>query len=295
MDIVHHALIGGAVCLTATAHGHELAGIAFLAASVFPDLDVFFMLLGKRFYLTHHQSVTHSLILAPLYGLLIAAVLAALLGWETLGPLFLGAWAGLAVHILLDWSNTFRISLLLPLRSNRYSLDAVFFVDSVAWTLTALFYLFYLLDGPQSYWFLYPLLFAGYFGLKWRLHHHIVKRLKPIHAIPSSLNPFEFFILEEDGQAFTGYLYNALTRAKRRKRTYPAAPAKSRQLASQSQVFNDMRHILRALHITDVAVDDNGTTITAEDIAVRNFGGRFGRTVVRFDKEDRLVDESANI
>jgi hypothetical protein len=40
MDTVHHALIGGAGFLVAATHQQELAGAAFLAGSVFPDLDV---------------------------------------------------------------------------------------------------------------------------------------------------------------------------------------------------------------------------------------------------------------
>ena len=62
MDIVHHAFIGGAGFVALGAQQQELAGLGFLAGSVFPDLDVVLMAGGKRFYLKHHQGPTHSLL-----------------------------------------------------------------------------------------------------------------------------------------------------------------------------------------------------------------------------------------
>ena len=49
MDVAHHAAIGTAGMLTFQAAGEDAAGVAFVAASVIPDLDVAFMVLGKRF------------------------------------------------------------------------------------------------------------------------------------------------------------------------------------------------------------------------------------------------------
>jgi hypothetical protein len=44
-----------------------------------------------------------------------------------------------------------------------------------------------------------------------------------------------------------------------------------------------------------VSEDAEGTTIEARDLGVRNFGGRFGRAVLRFDPEGRLINEAADI
>jgi inner membrane protein len=295
MDVVHHAFIGGAGFLTASAFGHELAGFSFLAASVFPDLDVLFMLFGKRFYLKHHQSITHSLLLAPIYAALLGAGLAygfdVSFGWA----LFSGSLAGLVFHIVLDWSNTFRISLFLPATFKRYSLDAVFFIDGVAWGFTGLFYLLYGYFRIEPVLYLYPLLFFGYLTAKFFLHRHVVEDLKPLYAIPSSLNPFEFYVLENSGDNLVGYLYNAFRKTIRKKRRYPPVPEEYIDMASRSPVFRDMHHILRELHITDVSRNEAGTMIQARDIAVRNFRGRFGRTELEFDKDGRLVHEVANI
>ena len=66
-------------------------------------------------------------------------------------------------------------------------------------------------------------------------------------------------------------------------------------LAARSRVFADMQGICRALTIVEVEQDESGTTLHAADIAVRNFGGRFGRTTMKFDNNGELISEVANI
>jgi len=56
-----------------------------------------------------------------------------------------------------------------------------------------------------------------------------------------------------------------------------------------------MRGIARAFHVTQVETGASGTTLVAQDLGVRNFGGKFGKTVLRFDSERRLVHEMAHI
>jgi membrane-bound metal-dependent hydrolase YbcI (DUF457 family) len=295
MDIVHHTLIGGSGYLIASAFDQHLAGAAFLMGSVFPDLDVFFMIFGKRFYLRNHQGITHSLLLAPFYALLICLPLLYLPGvsWDWL--LFGLALSGLVLHVSLDWFNTFKIALLSPFVSNRYSMDAVFFVDGIALLLTGLFYGFYGYFGIDFVAYVYPMLFLGYFLFKLWLHDKVVGQLKPLFVIPSSLNPFEFYILVRDDGGLSGYVYNALGKTKKDELSYPSISKKYTKLAEQSQVFRDMQHITRAFYITKVVETDDGIVIYAGDLAVRNYGGKFAKTILKFDRHDRLVSEMANI
>ena len=127
MDIVHHTLIGGVGFIAGIGGGNELAGAAFLAGSVLPDLDVFLMIFGKRFYLRNHQGPTHSLILSPIFASLIAVPLLYLSEFNF--TIAAAALFGLWVHIFLDWINTFGISLFWPVTPKRFSLNAVFFID----------------------------------------------------------------------------------------------------------------------------------------------------------------------
>ena len=295
MDIVHHSLIGGAGMLLAVAQDQPLLGFAFVAGSVFPDLDVIFMALGKRFYLKHHQAITHSIILAPLYALLLSTALLMPLGdWWQL-DIYLSALAGLSIHILLDWFNTYRIALLSPFIKKRYSLDAVFFIDSVALALTAVFYILYALNELDVAIWLYSMGFVVYFLLKLTYQRKVRSRLNALFVIPSSLNPFEFYVLAEDAQGLLGYVYNGLTGNRKKQIRYAAVDEDIKALAEKSRVYQDMKGITRAFYITDVDKNENGVCIQVNDIAVRNFGGKFARTTLEFDNNGKLIRELANI
>ncbi len=298
MDNVHHALIVGAGFAAAAHLDAPLAGAAFVAGSVFPDLDVLLMAFGKRFYLRHHQGISHSLPLSPLYALLIAAPLWALesLGNDSAVWIFLAALAGLWLHTGLDLLNTFRIALFSPFSAKRYSLDALFFIDAPALLLTAAFYTGYYGFDIEAALLLYPLLFASYLMGRLWLRRSLGRRLTAEAIIPTSFNPLAFYTLNgrEDGGA-NSVLYNAASGAQSRPRDYPPVMPEQQAMAEASEVFRDMRGITRALRIVEVAASGDGTTLVAEDTAVRNFGGRFGRTRLRFDNNGRLVDEVADI
>lgn len=294
MDIVHHALIGVAGFQSAANEELFPLGAAFLLGSIFPDLDVAFMALGKRFYLKNHQALTHSLPLSPLYALLLAAPLFLLEGfsWSLIVAALLGLW----LHIALDWSNTFRLAPFAPFSYRRYSLDAIFFIDSVALSFTAGFYLLYNTVAAEP-WVsaLYGGAFLSYVLLKLGLQRRVKTRQQALIAIPSSLNPFSFYLLSEEADGYYSRHFNALTGRSSQPLHVKKAEPEIMALAAKSQVFADMQRICRALHIVEVERSDAGITLHAADIAVRNYGGRFGRTVMKFDNNGELVSEVANI
>jgi len=295
MDIVHHMGIGGVGFVTLAAQGQELAALGFLVGSVLPDLDVVFMAAGKRFYLKHHQGPTHSLPLAPFYAAAPAALLALQIGWSW--ALFLGLCAGLVIHVLLDVLNTFGIQLFWPFTKRRFCLDAVFFVDTIAWTLTAGFFAIVAADlvSPGIAAIGYATLFSIYGLAKLALQRRVKARLNIDFAIPSAWNPFDFFLLTRREGRLETSTYNALTGRVSRIRVISAFSPEIIRLARKSPIFRDMESILRGLNITCVAENDEGTTVVAQDLAIRNFGGKFGRTELRFDPEGRLRHEMAHI
>jgi len=295
MDIVHHAVIGGVGFIGLAALGQELAGLGFMAGSVFPDLDVAFLAAGKRFYLKRHQGPTHALPLAPLYAAALAAVPALQIGWDW--ALFLGIFSGLAVHVLLDWFNTFGIQLFWPFSVHRSCLDALFFIDTFAWTLTAGFFLIVItkLISPSSAVFGYAALFALYGLAKLALQRRVRARLGVDFAIPSAWNPFGFFLFTRREGSLETSAYNALTNRFTDISVRPISSPEVINLARRSQVFRDMESILRGLSVIHVEENNNGTTVVAQDLAMRNFGGKFGSTELRFDPDGRLYDEMANI
>jgi len=295
MDIVHHSLIGGSGLLIASAADLPLPGAAFLMGSIFPDLDVVFIVCGKRFYLRNHQGITHSLFLAPVFSAIICLGFFVLLDLSWDWRIVIAFTLGVLLHIMLDWSNTFKIVLFSPFINRRYSLDAVFFIDTVALMFTALFYLFYVyLEVTLTAW-VYPTVFAIYILCKYRLQKNVMRRLLPQFAIPSALNPLEFYILKVSEAKIVAYLYNSFSGKKTQRKNYPVFDPGYYRLARNSKIFRDMQSITRAMYIIEVQHDELAIVIRAADLAVRNFNGRFASTTLTFDLQGRLNSEVANI
>lgn len=296
MDIVHHSLIGGAGAVILSSAGYEVAGVAFIAASIFPDLDVIFMLLGKRFYLQNHQGITHSLVLAPLYAALVICLpLFWLLDLVWQWPVYIASLAGLIIHILLDLSNTFRIQLLSPLIKKRYSLDAIFFIDSVTWLIIGIFYFLHVYLEVKIMMFWYPLTFVCYVFAKSLLRNKLQQQLSCDYLIPSALNPFEYYALEKAEKKLIGYTFNVLSNSKNNEFSQPYTDDKYLKLAKKSQLFRDMKNINRAFYISEVKSVKGVTQLIAQDLAIRNFGGRFAKTKISFDSQGNILNEEANI
>ena len=135
MDILHHSAIGIIGLTLGVSVDQEVAGIFFLIGSVIPDLDAFLVLLGRSFYLKNHQGFSHSLLLTPLYSFVIIGILSFWLPFDWVNVLALVL--GWSIHIGLDYSNTYGITLFYPLSKKRFSLDAIFFVDTFLLLLTA--------------------------------------------------------------------------------------------------------------------------------------------------------------
>jgi membrane-bound metal-dependent hydrolase YbcI (DUF457 family) len=295
VDIVHHACIGGAGFVALAANGQELAGIGFLVGSAVPDLDVALIVLGKRTYLRHHQGPTHSLPLAPLYAGGLMAVAALGVGWHW--SIVFGLIAGMTIHVLLDLCNTFGIQLLWPFTKRRYCLDAVFFIDTVAWTLTAIFLAVVLAghDRAGLAAVCYAALLLTYLLAKFALRRRVGARVGADFTIPSAWNPFCFLLLTRRAGRLETAIYNAWTGQLSGVSAFPEPSPDVIALARRSPLFRDLECILRDLHITHVDRRHDGTTIIAQDVAVRNFGGKFGRTELRFDASGRLLHEMADI
>ncbi len=287
MDILHHSAIGIIGLTLGVSIDQDMAGIFFLIGSVIPDLDAFLVLLSRSFYLKNHQGFSHSLLLIPLYSLAIVGILSfwIVFDWLNLLALILG-WL---IHIGLDYSNTYGITLFYPLSKKRFSLDAIFFVDTFLLTLTASMLYF-----AYDIWF-YLTTFLFYLLLKKWMQTRVKISLQAQFVIPSALNPFDFYIYENREKIVT-YNYNILFNVKRNLKEYEKLDAVWIHLSQKSLLFRDMASITKALHITSVTQDkDENITIKAKDLALRNFGGKFATTTLTFNKNKELISEYSNI
>ena len=115
---------------------------SLMIGAIFPDSDVLrdFVSSDKLLIVTWHRSITHSLLLLPVWALLLAGITRAFASsrkWE--GPSFAalaGIYAvGILSHILFDLVTSFGTMIWSPLEWSRPAWDLIFIVD---FTLTAI-------------------------------------------------------------------------------------------------------------------------------------------------------------
>ncbi len=136
MDPLTHAL-SGAVAARATAPkpNHDLPGpaartAAGTTAALFPDIDVALRLVDPLFYLTYHRGITHSLIMAPVWALLLAILFSAVSRGRYTWSTFYGvSLLGLLIHIFGDLINEYGTQIFAPLSTQAFSLSTTFVVD----------------------------------------------------------------------------------------------------------------------------------------------------------------------
>ena len=137
MDTLTHAL-SGALLARATAPAaprpEQLnvrlrTTIGFLSA-VFPDSDFILRLVDTLTYLNFHQGVTHSIILLPLWALLLSVLLSYSTHQRYSWKAFFGVVSlGIAIHILGDLFTAYGTMVFAPFTSLRISLPIIFVLD----------------------------------------------------------------------------------------------------------------------------------------------------------------------
>src|SRR6266403_210786 len=153
MDTITHG-IAGALIGKAIFRGEDLFAShpmnrgriltwSLMLGAIFPDSDVFRDTFSsdRLLIITWHRSITHSLLMLPLWALLLAAITRAFANsrkWQA--PSFAALTAiyavGILSHILLDLVTSFGTMIWSPLQWSRPAWDLIFIVD---FTLTAIF------------------------------------------------------------------------------------------------------------------------------------------------------------
>jgi inner membrane protein len=145
MDTLTHALSGALLARALTPSRPHIVPRTFgppvpvwqalvvgTVAATFPDGDFVLKYVSELAYLTGHRGVTHSVLMLPLWALLMGALAA--LAFRNRAGLPRYAWlaaAAIAIHIAGDWITQFGTMLLAPLSDTRFGLGSVFIIDLV--------------------------------------------------------------------------------------------------------------------------------------------------------------------
>ena len=152
MDTITHG-IAGALIGKAVFRGEDMFAShpmnrgrvitwSLMLGAIFPDSDVVrdFFSSDKLLMITWHRSITHSLLMFPVWTLLLAGITRAFAKWRKWeAPSFASLIAiyavGILSHILLDLVTSFGTMIWSPLEWSRPAWDLIFIVD---FTLTAI-------------------------------------------------------------------------------------------------------------------------------------------------------------
>lgn len=151
MDNLTHTLTGLALSRAGLKRFYGHPGLVLMVAANIPDVDVASLIGGPVSYLEYHRGLTHSIPFLPvmaIFPVLIAmAFRRSRAGW--LGAYMLSL-IGVASHLLIDWTNSYAIRLMLPFSSTWYHADITGVVDIWIWAILLLAALGPLLSGLVS-------------------------------------------------------------------------------------------------------------------------------------------------
>lgn len=299
MDIVTHAGIG-IIAATPVLDSHPELALGLVAGSVLPDLDTLSRILGKRAYLRSHQTWSHAL---PVHVVIstLAGLLAHACGVDGL-MLGFGLFVGLAIHMLLDFSNTLGVTLVAPFSRKRFCLEWVFFIDAfvLLLTFTVAAYTLWLLyrdgDVPVANAGIFFGAMAVYFGAKGMLRRH-AGTLAPeaITLMPSALWPWRFFGVVKTGNCIRHFWINAITERCESLANYEVLDATHAELLADVPEFRLMRELLPAYHVVSAKRTDAGEIISCSDLRTRNFQTTFGDLDVLLDTNKRVIGTTFHV
>lgn len=189
---------------------HMAAGFG---AALFPDIDFALRLFGTLSYLNQHQGITHSLLMLPLWTLLLAVLFAALAGRRSDWRLFIVPVAlGLLAHIAGDVITAYRLQAFAPLSPARHALPLVFVIDPVVTLLLAGGLLLTLRAGRAAALgaLMAVLAYMAFLALQQhqalelaRQHAQALERPSAsVTALPQPFSPFNWKLIVEDGDTW---------------------------------------------------------------------------------------------
>lgn len=136
MDSIAHGLTGAVIgyCGFRQREGRAALWTSIVAAE-FPDIDIVLLLVNGETYLRWHRSLTHSILLLPIWSFLVAFLIWEISGRKNIRLLWAASAAGMLSHLFMDWITSYGTMLLSPVSDARFSLNWVFIVDPYVWAM----------------------------------------------------------------------------------------------------------------------------------------------------------------
>ncbi|GIX28989.1 MAG: hypothetical protein KatS3mg123_2870 [Burkholderiales bacterium] len=222
MDTLTHALSGALIArATEPRRGEFVAakgwrrGMAGFLAAAFPDVDFVLSYVSPVAYLLGHRGVTHSVLLLPLWALLLSWLFARLDSTGATWRAYYGVCAlAIGIHIAGDLITSFGTMIFAPLSETRWALGTTFVIDPWFTALIAIA----LLAGAARPRTRTPAvaglaLLAAYVGLQALLKQQAMELGEAyarahglaqarVSALPRPVSPFNWMLIVDEGDRY---------------------------------------------------------------------------------------------
>ncbi len=211
MELVTHTLVATAFGLGARHKCPNLTNSQIMAicgvAGIFPDIDFGYFLINPLDFLAYwHRAETHSLLLAPLWALLLTLGWSMLFKWQSnRSHIFWLSLAGLISHIFLDLLTNFGVKLLAPVTNTQFAYPLLFVIDGYLLALCACCWLaMWRRPANKLSWMfvLPPLIYCSWLGLlKQQASALAAQRIEPgwrvntLQSLPQPGSPTHWMVL----------------------------------------------------------------------------------------------------
>jgi len=239
MDLFSHALLP---YLLGNFFKKSRADItALVLGGIAPDFDISILWINyvyPNFFLTTHRGLTHSFVFGFFTAILILylatseRVKTRVRRYVDFNPVFsrravVFAFAGVVIHLFLDFVTTRGVPLFYPFEMARYSAEVFFYTD-IYLTILSVIIVILLYKKPTQksnntkFLFVFLLVFAvlGGFRVAEKTGAENFFNGTRLTAYPTT-NPFDWYVLGKDGNNINIYEYNGFARTSQYNETVP--------------------------------------------------------------------------
>jgi inner membrane protein len=216
VDVVTHAVLGATVVyVSAPARGRLNTRERLMlgaAAAAFPDIDFVGFLIDPLVFLADwHQGPTHSVVLLPLWAVLIGAIFVGVTKRvAAFSEAVLVASLGLASHIVSDVITAYGTAVLYPLSSSKVSLGTTFVIDPLFTVVVLASLAVSLWTGRRSLGAIGLLALCGYVVVQASLQQRAVDigrevaqaqglSIRELSALAQPFSPFNWKLIGSNG------------------------------------------------------------------------------------------------
>lgn len=218
MDTITHVLTGAVIGGAAKEKLGRTAAAAAMAGAFAPDVDIFMQFLSAETFLRYHRVVANSFL-----GIAVLPVLVALAVWLASGrrlgfrPIWFLVFLSYAVHVFMDYTNSYGTRPFWPFGGGWHALDIVFILDPwITGLLVVSLLLMALKVRAVPVAVICFAILISYWGLRYYMHSGAVRAAREqvpealkVGAFPAALDPFKWRVVAETEDTFIMGEYDA--------------------------------------------------------------------------------------